>query len=111
MFVIGEIGRILLAALWRLDRREGMALHIDLLRVRLARLQERIRDAAEREEGLLFQFDKLLSEIRNEHRVDRSPMATIAAPMNRLCSMRRKTNVGIDTLIVEVGTPSLGEGR
>lgn len=100
--MIGEIGRLILAILWRCDteerdarsafvqaRRERVARQVQEAKERLADVRRQIRDAEGMEEGVIFQFERLLTEIRLEDRTSKTVMAEVAAPMNRLRSLRR----------------------
>lgn len=101
--MIGEIGRLILVVFWRWDteerdarsafiqaHRERVARQLQEAKVRLADLRLQLRDAKEMEEGLIFQFDRLLTEIRIDDRVSKTATADIAAPMNRLRSLRKR---------------------
>ena len=100
--MLGEIGRLILVIIWRYDteernaqtafvqaHRERVARQIQEAKARLADLRIQIRDVMEMEEGMIFQFDRLLTEIRLEDRMSKTIMADVAAPMNRLHSLRR----------------------
>lgn len=88
--MLGQVGRVLLALLWRMDRRGVQQYNITTARARVAEVQTLLIDAKGREEGFLFQFDQLLQEIRNEVRVDKTELAATALPMNRLRLLHQK---------------------
>lgn len=89
--MLGKVGYHLLAWLWIGHQRtvKRRAEQLDELRVRLAVLHAQMQDAKEREEGLVWQLDKLLGECRNEHRAAVT-LDAFAMPMKRLRSLRRK---------------------
>jgi hypothetical protein len=96
--MLGEIGRLLLAILWRSDTHDQQRRwdsivearrKLDDARRKLNELQTKKRDLEEIREGLIWQFDKLLNEIRCETRAE-ARLGEVATPMKRLRSMRRK---------------------